>query len=565
MKLKIKSKLILGLASLFIVIVLMELVSLYSINRLADESKAILKANYESLMFSREMLMALDGINQGDSGSWLKFEQSLQSQEKNITEKGELETTKSIKENFVLLKDSSDKENILSIRNDLYHILELNMNAIVRKNDEAQHTADKSKIYLAIIGAFSFMASFILLLNFPGYIANPIKELNEGIKAISNKNYSQRISLKKGDEFSELAESFNLMAERLDDFENSNLAKILFEKKRIETIINNMSDPIVGLDEQHNILFVNTSALRIFELSENELIGKPAAEAAKKNDLLHTLLNSNPTLLPLKIYDNNKECYFTKEIWQIQNEDKSIGEVILLKNITQYKELDLAKTNFIATVSHELKTPLASIKVSLKLLNDDRIGVLNEEQHKLVDHIKDDTQRLLKITAELLDLTQVESGNIQLQKEKVDPKSIVQYAFNALKVQAEQKKINMSVSFDENLPSVSCDMEKTAWVLVNFLSNAIRYTPENGTIQIYTIYKDNEVVFSVKDSGKGIDQKHKDRIFEKFYQVPNTETGKTGTGLGLAISKEFITAQGGKIWMESSPDEGCTFSFSLTS
>ncbi len=565
MKLKIKSKLILGLASLFIVIVLMELVSLYSINRLADESKAILKANYESLMFSREMLMALDGINQGDSGSWLKFEQSLQSQENNITEKGELETTKSIKENFVLLKDSSDKENILSIRNDLYHILELNMNAIVRKNDEAQHTADKSKIYLAIIGAFSFMASFILLLNFPGYIANPIKELNEGIKAISNKNYSQRISLKKGDEFSELAESFNLMAERLDDFENSNLAKILFEKKRIETIINNMSDPIVGLDEQHNILFVNTSALRIFELSENELIGKPAAEAAKKNDLLHTLLNSNPTLLPLKIYDNNKECYFTKEIWQIQNEDKSIGEVILLKNITQYKELDLAKTNFIATVSHELKTPLASIKVSLKLLNDDRIGVLNEEQHKLVDHIKDDTQRLLKITAELLDLTQVESGNIQLQKEKVDPKSIVQYAFNALKVQAEQKKINMSVSFDENLPSVSCDMEKTAWVLVNFLSNAIRYTPENGTIQIYTIYKDNEVVFSVKDSGKGIDQKHKDRIFEKFYQVPNTETGKTGTGLGLAISKEFITAQGGKIWMESSPDEGCTFSFSLTS
>ena len=197
-------------------------------------------------------------------------------------------------------------------------------------------------------------------------------------------------------------------------------------------------------------------------------------------------------------------------------------------------------------------------------MNDDRIGVLNEEQHKLVDHIKDDTQRLLKITAELLDLTQVESGNIQLQKEKVDPKSIVQYAFNALKVQAEQKKINMSVSFDENLPSVSCDMEKTAWVLVNFLSNAIRYTPENGTIQIYTIYKDNEVVFSVKDSGKGIDQKHKDRIFEKFYQVPNTETGKTGTGLGLAISKEFITAQGGKIWMESAPDEGCTFSFSLT-
>lgn len=564
MKLKLKSKLILGLASLFTVIALLEVVSLYSINRLANESKAILKANYESLMFSREMLMALDGINQNDAESWLRFENNLQLQEKNITEKGELETTQRIKEKYILLKGNADKEKIHSIRKDLYHILELNMNAIVRKNNEAQHTADKSKIYLAIIGGFSFMASFIFLLNFPGYIANPIKELTEGIKAISNKNYSQRIHLKKGDEFSELADSFNIMAERLNDFENSNLAKILFEKKRIETIINNMSDPIIGLDEYDKVLFANSSALRIFGLSEKDLIGKPALEVAKKNDLLDTLLNSKSSLMPLKIFDNNKECYFTKEIWQIQTEEKSIGEVILLKNITQYKELDLAKTNFIATVSHELKTPLASIKVSLKLLNDERVGSLNDEQHKLVDHIKDDTQRLLTITGELLDLAQVETGNIQLHKEKIHPESIVQYAFNALKVQAEQKIISMTVANDEHLPLISCDMEKTAWVLVNFLSNAIRYTPEHGSIQINTIYKDNEVVFSVKDSGKGIDPKYKERIFEKFYQVPNTETGKTGTGLGLAISKDFITAQGGKIWMESTLNEGSIFSFSLS-
>jgi PAS domain S-box-containing protein len=586
MKLRIKTKLALGLTFLFTVIILIGAVGLYSINRLAEESKVILKANYESLQFSKEMLQALDRIELKDSTGLNKFEQNLFLQENNITEVGEKEKTSEIRELFNHLKISlAEKSTMSSIRQDIYHILELNMNAIVRKNNEAQQTANKAKIYLAIIGTFCFLVSFSFLLNFPGYIANPIKELTEGIREISNKNYSQRIHLTKGDEFGELAEAFNTMAKKLNDYDNSNLAKIIFEKKRIDTIINNMKDPILGFDEKNKILFANTAALTVLGTNQNELIGKYAPDVALKNDLLRNLLNKESGIAPIKIYADNKESYFTKEVLKIQSDETTDqgGEVTILKNITQFKELDLAKTNFIATISHELKTPISSIKMSIKLLEDERIGNINEEQKKLINHIKDDSQRLLKITGELLDLAQVESGNIQLNKAPVEPKAIIDYAYSALKFQADQKEINIEVNYDKDLPKINCDLEKTAWVMVNFLSNAIRYTPEKGKIIIKCEKKkmkselenklspgnssfpspNSNIIFSVKDSGKGIDQKYKEKVFEKFYQVPTIETGKTGTGLGLAISKDFITAQGGNIWMESELNDGSTFYFSF--
>ena len=564
MNLRIKTKLSLGLAFLFTVIVLIAGVGLYSINRLAEESKTILKANYESLQFSKEMLQALDRIELKDSAGWTKFENSLVAQENNITEIGEKEITAEVHELFYRLKSvAGDKATINEIRQGIYHVLELNMNAIVRKNNEAQQTAGKARVYLAIIGTFCFLVSFSFILNFPGYIANPVKELTEGIKAISNKNYSQRIRLKKGDEFGELAEAFNTMAQQLDDYENSNLAKIIFEKKRIETIINNMSDPIIGFDEQNRILFANTAAIKILGIPEQDFIGKYAPDVALKNDLLRNLMTKSGSLTPLKIFANNKESYFTKEVVSIILEDQPIGDVIMLRNITQFKELDVSKTNFIATISHELKTPISSIKMSVKLLADKRVGEMNSEQKELVENIHNDSERLLKITGELLDLAQVESGEIHLQKRPVAPASIVNYAYNAMKFQAEQKAVNVRINIEPGVPEINCDLEKTAWVLVNFLSNAIRYSPEKSDIKIDVKKLDAQVLFSVHDSGKGIDPKYKERIFEKFYQVPSTDTAKTGTGLGLAISKDFIEAQGGKIWMESEIGTGSTFSFSL--
>jgi len=337
-----------------------------------------------------------------------------------------------------------------------------------------------------------------------------------------------------------------------------------------------MQDAIIGLNEKKEILFLNQVASQLLNLNEKDVIGSDALELMKKNDLLSTVIQSGDNTKPMKIYADGKESYFKLERREIMvpvfedQLDKAIresrrtaGEVYILKNVTEYKELDEAKTNFIATVSHELKTPISAIKMSLKLLDDERVGAMNPEQKELVQHIKEDCGRLLKITSELLDLAQVETGNLQLNFVKSDPKKIAIYAMDAVRFQAEQKAIELELISKNDLPKVNVDTEKTAWVLVNFLSNALRYSPQKSRVVIRIVESGNDIEFSVRDFGKGIDQQYQKRLFDRYFQVPTDGNNKSGSGLGLAISKDFIEAEGGKIWVESEIGEGSRFCFIL--
>ena len=351
------------------------------------------------------------------------------------------------------------------------------------------------------------------------------------------------------------------MAGKLDEYEHSNLAKIVFEKTRIETIINQMKDGIIGLDEKQQVLFLNVVAENLLGLKEKEISGKYAPDIALKNDLMRTLLQ-DAEKKELKIYADGKESFFSKEPIKVLNGDIVIGEVIVLRNITPFHELDEAKTNFIATVSHELKTPMSSIKMSARLLNDERVGSLDDEQKELVKSIEDDVERLLKITSELLNMAQVETGNIQLKLQSTSPDAIVQQAIGTVQLLAQQKGIRINCQVQQNIASMHADAEKTSWVLLNFLTNAIKFSPEDAVITVHVYFKDNSIEFLVEDHGKGIEEKYLPRVFDRYFKVPgNTE--KTGTGLGLAISREFIEAQGGHIWVSSQYGQGSIFGFSL--
>ena len=185
----------------------------------------------------------------------------------------------------------------------------------------------------------------------------------------------------------------------------------------------------------------------------------------------------------------------------------------------------------------------------------------NPDQKHLLESIKDDANRLLKITGELLNMTQVETGNIQLNIKPANPKEIVDYAVAFNKVLAEQKKIHVDVSLPEKIPAVLADSEKTAWVISNLVSNAIRYSPENSTILLSIQEKGNGIQFLVRDEGQGIDPQYKNKIFDRYFRVPGSQKG--GTGLGLAISKEFIEAQNGSISVESNIGTGSAFVVTL--
>ncbi len=568
---RIKTKVTLGVVFLFAVIVTIGGIGLYYLSQLSADADNILKDNYESLEYTKSIVENCDSLFTDSLKAMKAIERNLQFQEQNVTEPGEQRATMELRKVFEQLKDNGIEQHQISrVRKACLDIQDLNMQAIVKKNQVTQETASNASTYVIIVVTVFSLIAFTFIVNFPSYVADPIVQLTQSIKSIAEKNYEERLHFNRKDEFEELAEAFNQMAEKLDEYEHSNLAGILFEKKRIETIINRMSDPVIGLDEQKKVVFANDQALVLLNLTSNQLIARYAPDVAVENDLFRALIKPNEQSKTdselIKIALDGKENYFSKENIAIrynptgEKETLNIGQVILLKNVTPYKELDLAKTNFIATISHELKTPIASVQMCIKLLQDTRVGSLNEEQRSILQTLNEETSRLSKITNELLDLSQVETGNIKLDIKTNNSTDIINFALEAVKFHAQRKHINVEILAPPQSPLVQGDADKTTWVLVNLLTNAIRYSPENGKVILKCEAQNGKVNFSVKDFGPGIDAQYLNRLFEKFFQVPGSVSG---TGLGLAISKEFIEAQGGTVTVESEIGKGSVFSFQL--
>lgn len=581
----LKSKISFSLVFLFSIILVLGGLAAFYLNRLSDDSKAILTDNYISLEFVSNMQKALNTLT--DPDALTDFEANLKKEEANITEVGEQQATNAVRREFTRLRGgATDPVTINRIRQNLFIIDDLNRQAIARKSETAAGTAKDGLFWLAAVGTLIFLIVFSFVINVPNYIANPLRELTRGIKQVASRNFEERLNFRSSDEFGELARSFNSMAQKLDEYEHSNLARVLFEKRRIDTLIQIMSEGIIGLDENRRILFANPVACRLLGVPESQVTGKYAPDVAASNDLMRTLIQplmDGTTLTAggsglLKIYDEGRESYFNKRIHAVDvtrtGEDQSehAGYVIVLENITSYKELDLAKTNFIATVSHELKTPLSSIKMSLKLLDDNRIGQLNDEQKQLIGHVRDDADRLLNLTGELLNMAQVESGQIQLNLRPVTPSEIIDYAVGALRTQADQKRLRIDLNLAADLPPVQADSDKASWVLINFLSNAVRHSPADARIEVSATRQDNFVEFRVRDYGAGIRPEHRDRVFDRYFKAAvigqsggsNPATANGGTGLGLAISSEFIQSMNGQIGLDTSVTDGAAFWFRLS-
>lgn len=563
MAIKLKTKVALGGIFLFALLILVGAVSFIYLNRITEEAKDIVKDNYETLNYSRDMLNELDELNGRDSlTAFTQFEQSLQLQEKNITEPREKEMTALLRKNFTELKQTQTPDSLRSaIRRNISGIMQANLQAIDKKNRAATVSAERAKTIISLILTICIIVGLTFVFNFPSLIASPIAKLTEGIRAIAGKNYSQRIHLNRKDEFGDLANAFNSMAEKLDTYEHSNLSKILFEKQRAETVINSLKDASIGIDNKGLVLFANQQALQLLNLKEQDIVGQPQEAVEKKNDLFRFLLNEQHHI-PFKIVLDGKENYFTKDIIGISQGEEKTGNMIVVENITPFKELDTAKTNFIATISHELKTPLASSDFSLKLLEDERVGTLTPDQKDLVQSMKNDNQRLLRIVSELLDMSQVESGRIQLNIQEVLPDGIITKAEQSVANAVKEKNITLRKETENNLPALKADAEKASWILINFLTNAIKYSPENGTILLNAMRKGNYIEIGVRDFGTGIGEAFRSKIFDRYFKVPGTKE-KKGTGLGLAISKDFIEAMGGTIGVESQTGKGSYFFFRL--
>lgn len=610
---KLRTKILVGLVFLLIVILLLSITGTVSIYFLSQDSKAIIKDNYASVEYSTNMLNAVNKIftnslalvenmsrDKENTNALRKiiegekniFDHNLDLQKRNITESGEIGRVNELinsYETFFALIDSVNslekpevqlltklENKFIRVTNSIAEIYKLNMSAILKKNRIANETADRVSVYMAVAASASVLLTLIFIFYFPRYITNPIKELTQKIGDISNKKYDQNIIIKSKDELNTLATAFNKMAKKLKEYEEQHFDELLFEKRRMETLVTNLRDGTLLLDSDLNILLVNDKFCEITRLRKSELLGKRLTEFDADNQVLGQIrsldISNADTRLPeitkpLKILVDEQIEYFQILLLDISKEHKKEnretikGYILLLQNITKYEERDLAKTNLIATISHELKTPLSSINISLRLLEDERIGHLNVEQKELVDSIKSQSSRILNLVNEVLDFAQVETGHIKLNIKPCMVNDIIELGIFAILMPLNEKEIDLKVSISETLGKIKCDLEKTVWVVVNILNNAARYSEKKGHIFIEAREENGFVIISVQDEGPGITVEEQKMIFEKYVKSKSENT--KGTGLGLAIAKEFVEVQGGRIGVESICGSGTRIYFTL--
>ena len=479
---RIQRRITLGIGILFTMILLLGIQSVGYVRQLSRATGTILADNYNSLQYAGEMLRSLNDIGQ-DSISRHALRENLALQQQNITEISEKETTAALERHVASLSDPVTEAEIRTVREDLFRIMELNMAAIRAKSAGVEQRADYAMWWLIAVAALCALIAGGILVWFPQSVLRPIDALKKGITQIANHNYRERLDFPGNREFESVAESFNDMAAKLDEYRRSSLDDLMTAKKRIEAIVDTLHEPIVGLGPDRRILFMNREAFSVLNLRE-DAVGRDAAEVALSNDLLRRLVRGvNDTEKdadkePLKIYADNKESYFQVENTPLYitpvggREQQFVGNLIVLNNVTRFKELDSAKTNFISTVSHEMKTPISSILMSLQLLGDDRLGTLNGEQKQLVTSIKESSDRLLSITGELLNMTQIETGKLKLIPKVTKPIKLIDYAVKATQVLAERFCCFVEVDYPEKISKLFVDNEKIAWVITNLLSNA---------------------------------------------------------------------------------------------
>ncbi|MBL7955190.1 MAG: HAMP domain-containing protein [Flavobacteriales bacterium] len=551
---KTKVRLTLALGALALLVFVLAAVSFATIWSLRGEGRGLLQANYTSIEYMQGMVAAIDGQGPAAAAS---LHALLAKQQANITEMGEDQATAELAIAVdAWTRTDGDSLSTALLRQRIARIVDLNKEAIVHRVAAAESKGENALVWIGLTGTFCALIALSMLFSIPEHIAEPIRKLTEGIDRVAGGDYRERVELARNDEFGHMADRFNAMASELQRWESSNLARIMDEKARVEAVLNSLQDAAFGVDHAGCVLFVNRKGVELIGMEATELIGASVHDLVHRNDLMRLVITGNQNK-PFKAIVDGKEQFFAASHTPINNGNEVIGIVHLMHNITLFQERDQNKTMFLATISHELKTPLASTDLGLSLLERQP---MKPEMQGILDDLRKDHKRLVRIVSELLDMAQVESGRMRLEVREVLLKDLVQAAVEAVSSSARKEDISLEVSYPDGELLVAADGEKATWALINLLSNALRHAPARSTVTVRAGVDGDRKTITVADSGPGIPAEQQSHLFERF-----TPHSTSGTGLGLSIAREMMRAMGGDILLRSSDSNGSIFSMEFSS
>lgn len=598
----LRQKLLLAFATLSLLLLGITGFGSMVIGRLSRSSDLIYRENLASIGAAREMRRAAEDINQAllaalwdgaplDSQTIRSrsqaFADRLAFQRGNITIAGEGEATDSLQASWnrfrAGLAGISVAAGTLPGRRRAYadtalpqyraildrteKIIGMNSANILSADGRAQaeaRSARKTLTWLLTAGSALILLSFYLL---GKSVLGPIRALTRSAQEIEQGNLDLALEDRSRDELGQLARAFNSMAARLREFRRTDQAKLARTQRTTQTAINSLPDAIAVFNAEGIVELSNESAQRLFGIEPGTRIETTGHDWLIR--LFRQVLGEARPFKPegyqsaVQVFPDGQEAFFLPHLIPLLDESRlPQGITLVLADVTGLRKLDESKSDLLATVSHELKTRLTSIRMAAHLLCDEKVGSLNARQSDLLMTAREDAEKLHVTIEGLLDIGRIRSGNLKMDLRPMELRDMIGQAAEVVLHGFLEKGLKLEIAIEPGTPKALADPSRVHLILANLLSNALKYTPAPGSVEIKAALYAGRIAISVSDTGAGIPARELPRIFEKFYR--GTRTGEPGgAGLGLAIAKEVAEAHGGTLTAESAEGAGASFTFTL--
>ncbi len=597
----LRTKLIIASCGPLLILLIVGLISIRTIAQSSRAVERIFRENYDSVAAGLNMKKAVGQTDRGaEAFVWEnneavgtiesainEFADNLKFQQGNVTVPGEQELTdrltrvwqeyRSELEKFLQMPDEG------GIRRDVYRnrllplsdevlnatqsIIAINLNNMVATDGQVRQRASETNRTLLVLVFSGVILAAILIVAIGPSIVGPISRLTRSVKEIQQGNLDLLVKVRSGDEIGQLATAFNEMTSSLRELRRTNRARFVRIQNATLSALNSLSDAIVICSPEGEIELSNQTAQNLFGLRAGSAI--QAVEEEKVRELFERVRREERTISfktydsALQVFKEGEECFFLPEAVPILDDARRfVGATLIFSDVTRIRRADEAKSGLISTVSHELKTPLTSIRLATHVLLNEKLGPLNPKQAELVAAAREDSDRLFQIIENLLEIGRMETGRAKLELAPVDTEQILLNAIEEMRPSFADRGVALVLDMAGGIPKVLADRFRLEIVLTNLLSNALKHTPPGGEVKVSAREENDNVLFIVMDSGRGIPQEYLPHIFEKFFRVPG-QAQHGDSGLGLSIVKEIVEAHGSRIDVASDPGKGTMFTFVL--
>ncbi|HXX48495.1 MAG TPA: ATP-binding protein [Myxococcota bacterium] len=599
----LRAKLVLAQAPLLAALIVVGVGGSWTAAELGRGAQAILQDNYRSVLAAQRMIDAASRIDTASlyllvgerergideiAAARQRFEPELRIQQGNVTEVGEGEATRGLElawqrctaalDHFSALESERDaradyfaavQPAVVAVRTAAERILALNQDAMVRKSDAADRAAVRLNAVLVGVAALGCVVGVLSSGLLTARLLRPLGVLSQAARRLGEGDSEARAQVGGRDEIAAVVAEFNTMAERLERYRQSTLGELLAAHRSSQAVIDSLSDPVVVLAVEGEILHMNAAAESLLELRpEAGLAAAPATLRDVLERVRSYVLSGKGAYLPkgldeavrVSVKDGDRRL-LPRGTPVYSEQGAVIGASIVLQDVTRLLSFEELRNDLVAGVAHELRTPLTSLRMAIHLLNEQAVGPVTEKQADLLFAAREDCERLQGIVDELLDLSRIQGGKLELHPVVAGVEDLARQALEPQRSAAEMRGVALQSEVLPDSGAVRVDPDRIELVFANLIGNAIRHSPPRGSVSVRAHTQDGEVRFEVVDQGPGVPAEYRQAIFEKYFQLPDAPPG--GAGLGLFIAREIVHAHGGEIGVEDAPGGGSIFWFTV--